>query len=474
MTARTARRRILSLILGGALLLSAPGAVGEGTDDAIQIVEPTCTEVGYTLFTDDETGVVTTLDVTEALGHALVRQAEDGQTKYVCQRCGYTELVEQKEPARIELTGSLEGIGKKEIVALPVHFSGEGQEFDCWARLSLQGHSTIDLEKPNFTMRLTDDAEGRDKHKVAFGAWQREHKYILKANMDDETVCRNLIGANVWADMAATRENVDAHLLATSNNGAVDGFPATVWLNGEFLGLYTMNLHKDNDLYQIKTGDPAAVMIANRQTKDESLFRAESVFDEYNYDWEIEVCTTDDCEWVKTNFNRLIRFVMDADDETFRTELGSYLDVPAAIDYLVFIQALGLRDNSAKDLVLITYDKGEHWIPTVYDMDDAFTDPCIPYRENGVWYTGTGSLLWDRVLNLYHDAAAARYRTLRRTVLSEGSLSGRVNDFIDAIPARYYEMDLARYPGRNAGGQAQILDFIRTNLAQLDAIYGED
>ena len=78
----------------------------------------------------------------------------------------------------------------------------------------------------------------------------KEHKYILKANYADVTQSRNLICADVWSDMAASRANVHPRLVRTSNYGAVDGFPVSVWHNSEFLGLYTLNLHKDDDLFE--------------------------------------------------------------------------------------------------------------------------------------------------------------------------------------------------------------------------------
>lgn len=320
-------------------------------------------------------------------------------------------------------------------------------------------------------MRLCDSPDGSDKHKLTFDRWKPEHKYILKANMDDPTLCRNLVTSRIWAKMVESRANVDPRLAAMPTHGAVDGFPATLWLNGEFQGLYTMNIHKDNDLYGMKYGDTAAVMIANRQTKPESLFREESVFDKENFDWEIEYCSTDYYDWVRSSFNSLIRFVMDSNDEEFRTHVGDYLDVDAAIDYLIFIQALGLKDNSAKDLVLITYDE-KKWIPTVYDMDDAFTDPCIPIQVGDEWVTGTNSLLWDRVLKLFRSEIEQRYHELRADVLSTMNLVNQVTEYVDSIPPEYYEQDLARYPGRDADETEQIIQFILSNMPQLDEVYG--
>ena len=90
-----------------------------------------------------------------------------------------------------------------------------------------------------------------EKHKLVLNGWQREHKYVLKANYRDISQARNLIAASLWVDMVACRPNLFETLKRTSNYGAVDGFPVTVYHNRDYIGLYTMNLHIDDDLYQM-------------------------------------------------------------------------------------------------------------------------------------------------------------------------------------------------------------------------------
>jgi hypothetical protein len=219
----------------------------------------------------------------------------------------------------------------------------ELDSFSVYAYTSWQGHSTLANEKKNYTVRFFDDEALTRKHRMELRpGWQLEHKYVLKANYADATQVRNLLCADVWAQMAATRAGMEPRLAATSNYGATDGFPVTVWLNDEFHGLYTLNLHKDDDLYSMKKGWTDAVMICNGSAAQESMCRAETNFTNEENGWEVEFCGTDDTSWAKDSFNRLIRFVKTADDATFRKELSDYLDVEAAIDHLIALYALGL------------------------------------------------------------------------------------------------------------------------------------
>ena len=150
------------------------------------------------------------------------------------------EETEEAEPAimvaRVDLTGDMKEIGKKERVLLQIHLEDKAETFDGYAYTSWQGHSSLKNVKKNYTIRLFDDEEMTMKHRMNLReGWQAEHKYILKANYKDLTMSRNLICADLWAEMAATRKSIPDKLKVSSHYGAVDGFAAEVTLNGELI-----------------------------------------------------------------------------------------------------------------------------------------------------------------------------------------------------------------------------------------------
>lgn len=455
------------------------------------VVPPTCTGEGYTLLESGADGSLSIRDEVPALGHEPGEWSLDpgtGRMTAVCARCGERLEKSAYEGAipRIDLSGSLEGIGKSERVVLNFQYAGADDAFACYAYTSLQGHASLAFPKKNYTVRLYDDAEITQKHKLSFRHWQREHKYVLKANYRDVLQVRNLVAADIWADMAKTRPNLCPTLRGTSHLGAVDGFPVAVYLNGDFLGLYTLNLHIDDDLYAMKNVRDA-VVIANDSAPEETRFYAPAAFVDEKTAWEVEYCGTgEDDEWVRDRLNALIAFVSDSDEADFRAHLSEYLDVNGAIDYLIFIYALGLPDNAAQDLVLLSYDGGV-WIPTVYDMEHAFgltkdgsgslsPEAFLPDLRAGRQTSGTESLLWDRLLASFGPQLADRYRQLRQTVLSQETLTARVRAAAEAIPGEYREMDLQRYPRDDMIGDplAQMTEYIAGRLPALDmALLGE-
>ncbi len=175
----------------------------------------------------------------------------------------------------------------------------------------------------------------------------------------------------------------------------------------------------------------------------------------------------------------------ESDDAAFRAKLSDYMDVDAAIDYLLAIYALGLRDSGVKDLLMASFDGGV-WTPSLYDMENAFglnadglgydtSDAFIPKETGGVWTSATGSLLWDRIVQNFQPELQARYRALRGTVLQNAAVEKQIDTMISAIPAAYYAADAQKHPTipRPEGDWAQQMkqDFAR-RTALLDQLFG--
>ena len=126
---------------------------------------------------------------------------------------------------------------------------------------------------------------------------------------------------------------------------------------------------------------------------------------------------------------------------------------------------------------------GDGWIPSAYDMDEAFglnaesasyfsPEAFVPQRTGNAWSSGTGSLLWDRLLNAFIEEIRARYVFLRKDVLTEENLMGMVEDFMGGIPETSYDMDMNLYAGRPVDDpdmKTQIMDYISKRFAVLDS-----
>lgn len=420
----------------------------------IKVIPPTCTESGYSLYTNLQTGATEVREPVPAPGHLLgeyeilrtgteVEPELRTRTCSVCQTQVQEAIYPPLDIARLSLSGSTDGIAKQKEVPLTAEFLQDTRSFSAYVTAKYQGHSTLQYSKKNYTVKFFSDQACNDKYKLTFSHWNPEHKYVLKAHYTDPSMCRNLVCADIWADMVRARETVPQRLSELSNYGSVDGFPIALYINDSFHGLYTMNLHKDERLFNLEDGAMEAIMNINHAEGPAAYFLEEAVFGE-DTPWEIERCATEDSQWSEDRLNDLIRFVQTSDDGTFRRDLHHYLDIDSAVDYVIAMYALGLQEHCAKDLILVTYAEEGPWICSMYDMEEAFDlegPICVPGTDS--WDSGTGSLLWDRFLTHFHPEIRARYAQLRKTILDPKKLCSRVDAFVDQIAREIYEADAA-------------------------------
>lgn len=456
----------------------------------VTVVPPTCTDSGYSLFTSKENGATFADDIVPALGHSFgdwqIRQEGSSILPEiglrVCTVCGAQEeqihYPEMPIPL-VALEGDLTGIGKTTEVSVNAEYISGDESFTAYALLKYQGHDSLRFDKKNYTLKLFRDEERQEKYKMTFSHWNPEHKYILKANYIDPSQCRNLICADVWADVTKSRDGLSAPFRNLSNYGAVDGFPVALYINREFEGLYTFNLHKDDDLFGMKDGRAQAILIANDASSPEAFFREKAAFHE-DSPWEVEFCGTENSDWAKDKLNRLIAFVMESDDETFRKDLGKHLDVNSAIDYLLSIYTLGLTNHSGANLILVCYAEDHPFTASLYSMGTAFglsedgkallqPDLFLP----GTADSGTGNLLWDRLLKNFRPQIEQRYAELREEIFDPEALCRQVAEYTAAIPDYLTEADNSVYPHPNPdiSHTEQITQYITRRIRLLDEIF---
>ena len=489
------KNKVLLAVFGVAAAAIVIGFSIGSSKNETKVIPPTCTDNGYTIVTKG--GKTQFENIVAATGHSFTpwqigQEAQDGAAgvrSRSCSVCGYEEreLFQQEgQMPQIYLSGDIAGIGKKEQVALSVTFSIDGVEFNGYASMKYQGHSSLQYAKKNYTMKLYSNAECSDKQKLTFSHWNPENKYILKANFNDISRSRNLICADIWSQMVATRENVQPRLLETSNMGAVDGIPVLLYLNEEFQGIYNLTLHKDDALFAMKDGQKDGILIINETQTPAAQFKAHIDWADSN-DWEVEYCGTEDTSWLTEKLDRFTTFVQESSDEAFRRELREYADVDSLIDYLLAIYALGLPENSARDLILATYEDGV-FFASLFDMEagfgmkrDAtgFYEPGygLPQKTDGVWTSGTDSLLWDRLLQNFYPEICSRYRALRKDVLSTDKILSQAAEKLALIDPGFNQTEMTIYPTQplqNVPPMAQINEYTTQRLALLDEILMEE
>ena len=456
-------------------------------EHSIEIIEvlldPTCGEDGLVRFycsVCNTTAVTTTPATGDHKGDftwAVTKEPtafEPGRESLLCSDCN--RAVEERDvPAEvysmpiIYLTGEYQNAtSAKNEVKMGVEFvDPDGLSFTSYATIKVQGSSSVAYPKKNYTIKFYKDEDCSKKYKVDFG-WGKESKYVMKANWVDYTNARNVVSCRLWKDMVSTRPDsaVKDRLIALQTNaGAIDGFAIAVFMNGEFYGLYTMNVPKDEWMFGMDDSETEALICADNWNSTNFSTTIEGFYEKSDGDivskdggWELRYCGSDDYSWVADSFNNLILFCQENDGEAFREGISQYLDVDAAIDYLIFMYANGMRDNASKNMLWATYD-GNVWIPSVYDQDGTFgqswdgvnalsANAYLPYAKNGeaninINYGASVPkyILWEKIFNCFTEEVLLRYQELRLTTLSTENIIAELQAFENSVPDSIYEAD---------------------------------
>lgn len=389
---------------------------------------------------------------------------------------GLCEPMEDDIP-KVFLSGSefSDMTAEKNEVNMEMDYVSKTQSFHAYILIKWQGASSLDYDKKNFTIKMYSDEARKTKLKKVFKDWGFEkHKYVLKANFVDHSHARNIIGARLWSEVVASRSDYDSlpvELKTSPNNGAIDGFPIKVYINGTYQGIYTWNIGKDDWMWNMDEDNPNHILLCGETNTNGVYFENACNFralwsgvDEQN--WCVEVGTNSDS--VKNSLNALITCVKDTDDETFKATIGNHLDVQSAIDYYIQQYVTCGIDNLGKNLLLATYD-GTKWYCGSYDMDMSFgnTDKVTYDYACPEQYSERYSLLWERIVNCYSDDIKARYFYLKETVFSFSNIVTKFERFMDLIGLDLYEEDTTIYdiPYYKTNNIKTIRNFMRDRLS---------
>jgi len=359
----------------------------------------------------------------------------------------------------------------KDEKVVSFRYISKTQDISGYAEIKAQGNSSMNYPKKNQTVKMFADKECAEKLKVDFKGWGKQNKHVYKANWIDLSHARNVVSARLWGDIVKTRANYAElpELLRTSpNQGAIDGFPVTVYAAGVYQGRYTLNIPKDKWMSNMDDKLDTHCILCGEGYKS-GCFREASVI---QWTDEIHDAMPDS---IKNRWIEVINFVMNSTDDEFKANLGNYFDVPSLIDYHLFGLASCGIDAYGKNQLYMTFD-GQTWIASMYDMDSTWglywnasmflaTDYPRTSYEDYLNDSKEGNLLYIRLEQLFKDELQARWAELKSGALSIENVINRFERFTDIAPAELIKEDYANTTG--GGAYTGIKQQTTNNIQQL-------
>ena len=362
---------------------------------------------------------------------------------------------------RIYIEGdTLEIKEKDDIKNITLKYVSEELEFESYATIKWQGNSSLRFKKKNYNIKLYSDENREEKYKVDTG-WGNEYKYCLKANFIDQTHARNIVTASLSADIQK-KYNLFEN---TPNYGVIDGFPVEVYNNNEFLGLYTWNIPKDEWLLGLDKNNINHIAIMPKEPEGENY----SAYDSYdvNTDWEFEA----GYEQSINKFNRVLKFIIDSNNEEFKTNFEKYFNLDATLNYYVLLEMAMLIDNVDRNIIMVTYD-GNIWYPTHYDLDISWGTNWTGLRTHR--YTTDieayfkGNLFFIKFRDNFKKEIANRYFELRKDIFTKDYILNKFEDFSKLIPETSIQKEKERWYELRGYDYNQISSFLDTRIPLID------
>lgn len=343
-------------------------------------------------------------------------------------------------------------------------------------KFKVQGASSVGQPKKNYTLNL-------DKSFEAFRGYGKNHKYVIKANYTEPSQALNVVGARLWGSIRATHRTADTGILNTNGDqlvddkgnriiaetdpqlsiggtyGAVDGFPIGVYINGQYWGIYTFNIPKDDWMAKMpKKSENKYAIIDTIWTPQGAFLKETNLKDDQ---MELQFCSTKDTTWVKDSVNELIRAVLanydTADD--FNKAVSPLLDIDSAIDYYIFSVLVDNDDGIFRNYLLQTFD-GKKWYFAAYDLDSIFgrtpdflehmpaKSDTNDWRDHGVTFenvTNDNRLMYQ-LWKFYKDEILKRTKALVDGVMSDSAVDTAFVDFVRHIPLKAFDAELDVWP----------------------------
>ena len=275
-------------------------------------------------------------------------------------------------------------------------------------------------------------------------------------------------------------DTLPEELKNSPNNGAIDGFPVRVYVNGTYKGLYNWTIPKCDWMVGMNSANTNHVLLS-AEFNDNGDVTYQNNPCNFNTLWDgsegyFSVEVGKNSAELASSLNTIISSIINNDSAS----LEQSLDIKSAIDYFIFQEIILGTDGLAKNMLLATYNMYK-WYLSAYDMDSTFdldwNGQILDYYDSdmpSVPYNNKFSALLSYIRNNYHDAYVKRYVELRKSVLSYSSIIEEFEKYIGIFGEDVYIQDTAIYPNIPSvvdNTLKSLRRFVRDRLEYLDDYY---
>ncbi|MFR0534467.1 CotH kinase family protein [Limosilactobacillus reuteri] len=337
----------------------------------------------------------------------------------------------------VYLSGDVNTMTKDNKVSMNFVFKDRTRTIVGYSATKWQGDSSLGYAKKAYRIQTFSDSAMKNKLKFKPKVdWAEGNKWNLKAYYTDALLCRDVVNANIGADVWANADHVPNTLIKADNYGFIDGFPVKLYLNGDFAGIYSFNIAKGD------YGSDVQAIVGSVQAGAAQFGALPDGGVKLDGKADYEMIYPDDpTDEIKTSLNNLIKFVATSTDEDFKAQFEQYFDKTSVIDYLIFCNIIEDTDAWIKNQTLFTVD-GKKWYYHPYDLDMSLgsgSDGAVFNPTKGIIGLESNRL-FKRVATIFGSDVKSRYKALR-SWLTPAYILNRYRQHMDRIGVANYQAE---------------------------------
>ncbi|MCL2159020.1 MAG: CotH kinase family protein [Oscillospiraceae bacterium] len=232
------------------------------------------------------------------------------------------------------------------------------------AQIHIRGSSARGHPKKSYAIRFVD--EYKNEKDASFFGIEKDSHWILDAMYNDMARMRNLVSTNLWLSFSCPPYY--AQFAPKPVYNGIRGDFVELFVNDEYAGLYCLTTKINRNQLQLKRYDEENDIMHGISYKGKGWDAPLRFKDYFGYDnnsfwwasFQQKYPNPENgysVDWAP--LYELIRFVVDSDDETFKSQIGGMIDIDNYIDYTIFLCFSYAHDNTGKN---------QYW--SVYDLQD--------------------------------------------------------------------------------------------------------
>lgn len=350
-----------------------------------------------------------------------------------------------------------------------------GTEIEMHAGFKIRGTSSQQYEKKSYRVELWTDETGTEMADTTFLGMRSDDDWNLEAMYNQPLRLRDKIANELWREIYTLPYQASEPEAASS----VAMEYVDVYVNGTHMGVYTLSERVDRKLLGLRkyNGNLRGLLFKGNGPGNAS-FESLSDYDNSLDEW-------DQFEWVYPNESdtvidwsglySFVNFVINSTNIAFYSQYSTMFEEDNAIDYYLFINAIGALDNMDRNTFIARQKKTSAYFYVPWDLDAVWGNDNngqhAPEVE-GLYSNGFfNRLVQDCSDNGFATKAQNRYNALRDSILTKEHIMELIQTQYDAlVECGAYEIEHEVWPEYelNPSELGYIAEWIEARLNWLD------